>query len=177
MTQNTTVRVEVWPLSAARDGIYLVSGIDAWRSASLTTDTDPHWMVENLLRQHGAADEAKIIHSTSWRAEDESVILTYVATLDCPDVEERWPGASLVSLALPEVVDRPHTHAADQPPTPRYVDVMLHGLRHLRFLLEYDVTTAAAFSPAWRSHLEAFAPALAGMYTEEHTPEVLDGTS
>jgi len=168
-----TVRAEVWPLSAGRDGIHLMSGTDAWRSGPIAAETDPHWTVQEILREHDALGDVKIVHSTSWRAEDESVILTYAAALDYPDVEEHWPAAQLVSLALPEVVGPPITHAADQPPTPRYADVLLHALRHLRFLLEYDATAAAAFSPAWREHLEAFVPALAGMYDQEHAPEVL----
>jgi hypothetical protein len=168
-----TVRAEVWGLSADDEGIHLISGGDAWRSDSIPADTDPHWTVQQILRSHGALDAAKIVHSTSWRAEDDSVILTYVAALDCPDVADHWPGAQLLSQALPEVVGIPLTHAADQPPTPRYVDVLLHALRHLRFLLDHDATAAAAFSEAWRMHLREFAPALAGMYAAEHVPEVL----
>jgi aminoglycoside phosphotransferase len=180
MTKNDdqlmTVRAEVWCLSANDEGIHLVSGSDAWRSEPIKASTDPHWAVQHILGEHDALEAAKIVHSTSWRAEDESVILTYVAALDCPDVAGHWPAAQLVSLALPEVVGNPITHAADDAPTPRYIDVLLHGLRHLRFLLEYDATAAAAFSPAWRRHLESFAPALAGMYAEEHAPEVLNRT-
>jgi hypothetical protein len=168
-----TAVAEIWGLSANERGIWLISGGEAWRSGPIAADTDPHWAVSAILREHGALDAAKIIHSTSWRAEGESVVLTYVAALDCPDVETHWPGAQLVSLMLPDVVGKPITHAADAPPTPRHIDVLLHALRHLRFLLEHDATAARAFSPAWRSHLNDFAPALAGMYSAEHKPEVI----
>jgi|SRR5579875_1985507 len=172
MTENKlmTLQVEVWCLLADNEGIHLISGTEAWRSESIPVDTDPHWVVQQILRENSALTAAKIIHSTSWRAEDESVILTYVAVLDCPN---RWPNAQLVSAALPDFVGRPATHAANDAPTPRYIDVLLHALRHLRFLREHDATAAAAFSSAWREHLENFTPALAGMYSDRHSPETL----
>ena len=140
--------------------------------ALIAADSEPHYVVEELLDEHHALGDARIIHSTSWRAEDESIILTYVAALDCPDVPDHWPGAQMVSAALADVVGKPTPHAADGPPLPRYVDVLLHAIRHLRFLLDYDATAAGALSPAWRRHLRAFAPALAGLYSEAHQPEV-----
>lgn len=168
-----TVRAEVWPLSADSEGIHLISGADAWRSRAIPGDTDPHWTVQQILRRHGALGAARVVHSTSWRCEGTSVILTYVAALDCPHVDQHWPDAELVSLMLPDAVGRPLRHAAAEPPTPRYVDVLLHALRHLRFLEEHDADAREAFSPAWRRHLAAFAPALAGMYTGDHEPEIL----
>ena len=168
-----TVRAEVWGLSADDRGIWLISGGDAWRSGPIDAESDPHYAAQEILSEHNALGDAKIVHSTSWRCEDTSIMLTYVAALDCPHVHDHWPASQLVSLMLPESVGEPLTHGADQPPTPRYVDVLLHAVRHLRFLLDYDATAAAAFSPAWRSHLMAFSPALAGMYAGEHEPEVM----
>lgn len=168
-----TVRAEVWGLSADDRGIWLISGGDAWRSGPIDAESDPHYAAQEILSEHNALGDAKIVHSTSWRCEDTSIMLTYVAALDCPHVHDHWPASQLVSLMLPESVGEPLPHGADQPPTPRYVDVLLHAVRHLRFLLDYDATAAAAFSPAWRSHLMAFSPALAGMYAGEHEPEVM----
>lgn len=170
--ERMSVRAELWGLSADEAGIWLINGGDAWRSGPIAADSEPHYVVEELLDEHHALGDAKIIHSTSWRAEDESVILTYVAALDCPDVRDHWPDAQLVSTALGDVVGKPAPHDADAPPLPRYVDVLLHAIRHLRFLLDYDVTAAESLSPAWRRHLQAFAPALAGMYSDAHRPEV-----
>jgi hypothetical protein len=177
MSQHETqapmsVRAEVWGLSANDAGIWLINGGDAWRSGAISEDSDPHFAVEALLDQHNALGDAKIIHSTSWRAEDTSVVLTYVAALDCPHVHDHWPGAQLVSAALADAVGTPNSHAADEAPLPRYVDVLLHAIRHLRFLLDYDATAASSFSATWRQHLMEFAPALAGMYSDAHQPEV-----
>lgn len=164
--QPMTVRAEVWALAADASGIYLICGSgDAWRSRPITADTDPHWAVQRILRKHGALGSAKVIHSTSWRAEGESVMLTYVAAVECPSILEHWPAAQLVSLLLAEgAAGRPIPHAADKPPTPRYLDVMLHALRHLAFLRLYDPAASDALSAHWHEHLRRFEPALAGMY-------------
>lgn len=168
-----TVRVEVWALAANDEGIWLINGNgDAWRSRPLSADVDPHWPVQRILRKHGALGSSRIIHSSSWRAEDESVVLTYFAVIDCPEIQAHWPGAHPVSLLLPEIWGPPNTHAADQPPIPRHSDVLLHALRHLRYLEQNDATAAAALSPAWTRHLEAFEPALAGLYSQVHGTEV-----
>jgi hypothetical protein len=173
--QPMTVRAEVWALAAGPDGIYLISGggQDAWRSRPLGADTDPHWAVQRILRKHGALGSARIIHSTSWRAQDDSVILTYAVVIECPAIAEHWPAAQLVSLLLPEVCGPPLPHGAAAPPVPRMLDVLLHALRHLSFLLAHSATEAAAFSPEWREHLAAFEPALAQMYSEVHKSGVL----
>lgn len=160
-----TVRVEVWALAADASGIYLICGNgDAWRSRPVSADADPHWAVEKILRKHGALGSARVIHSTSWRAEGESVMLTYVAAVECPAIREHWPAAHLVGLLLPEVVGRPLPHDADAPPVPRHIDVLLHALRHLAFLRLYDATASTALSGHWHEHLKRFEPALAGMY-------------
>ena len=164
-----TVRTEVWALAADDDGIWLIcGGGDAWRSRPIAKDTDPHWAVQKMLRKHGALGSARIVHSTSWRAEGESIVLTYVAVVECPEIRAHWPGAELVSTLLPDIWGPPRTHAAHQPPSPRYADVLLHAIRHLRFLEQNSATEAAQLSPAWKRHLLAFSPALAGMYSQVH---------
>jgi hypothetical protein len=171
-THLMTVRAEVWAMAADERGIWLVSGggQDAWRSPEILADADPHWAVQAILRKHGTLGSAKIVHSTSWRAEGESVILTYAAVVECSDIAAHWPAAQPVSPMLPEVCGKPATHAADEPPLPTYLAVLLHALRHLSFLLRHSATEAAAFSPEWKTHLEAFEPALAGLYSEVHDP-------
>jgi hypothetical protein len=171
-----TVHVEIWGLSANPDGIYLISGGDAWRGGPLLAGGEPHDAVREILAANGALNDAKIIHSTSWRAEGHTIVLTYVAALTCPHVQQHWPGAQRVSPVLLEAWGQPVTHAANEPPTPTYAAVLMHALRHLEFLRVHDATAAAAMGPDWRSHLQAFTPALSGMYSREHVPEVLRTT-
>jgi hypothetical protein len=172
MTDVTTVRIEVWPISADSVGLWLISGNDAWRSGAITQDSDPHAAAEELLRHGDALADVKLLHSTSWRAEDSSIVLSYVAVVGCSEfARSKWPDAEPIDVAVLAAVGKPFPVAADQAPLPRYIDVLLHGLRHLKFLLRTDSSARAALCEMWRDHLAVFTPALAGMY--EHGLEPL----
>jgi hypothetical protein len=164
------VRVEVWPLAADSVGIWLLSGNDAWRSRNVPSDDEPHSEVGYLLAENGSSiSEAALVHSTSWRVDGPAVYLTYMVVMPTPGlVRDRWADALPVSSALPGAVGKPLTHAPTEAPTPRYIDVLLHGLRHLRFLLDADVTNATALNEDWRTHLAPMEPALAAMYDRHH---------
>ncbi|MFI0424582.1 hypothetical protein [Spongiactinospora sp. 9N601] len=180
MSPNTEVRVEVWPVAADGVGLWLISGQDAWRSDAIRQDSDPHSEVEALLGEHRTG-EAKLLHSTSWRADDTAVILTYVAVVGDSDelALDRWPQAAPISPELPDAVGKPIEVKATEAPFPRYIDVLMHGLRHLQFLLQTDSSAREALSDVWRGHLAAFRPALAGMYDHKHgeSPIVLPDAS
>jgi hypothetical protein len=163
--------VEVWPIAADQMGLWLLSGTDAWRpTLPVDAASEPHAEIELELAGHRA--HADLLHSTSWRVDGPRVILTYVAVVGCPGlVRETWPDATPISVVLPDAVGHPPTHAATDPPAPRYIDVLLHSIRHLRLLVDLDATARATIlgSALWREHLARFEPALAGMYQVEHT--------
>jgi hypothetical protein len=165
-----TVQAEVWPVAADRTGLWLISGDDAWRSDAVMADGDVHFEVEMLLHEHEIGDaDIAAIHSTSWRPDGPAVVLTYMAVIRPRGaVRERWPHALPVTADLAEAAGKPPTHAATDPPVPRYLDVLLHGLRHLHHLMLNDRTNADAMGDLWRQHLVPFEPALAGMYSEPH---------
>jgi hypothetical protein len=174
MSEPMQVWVEVWPVAADSVGIWLVSGDDAWRPAlPVMADSAPHWEVESELRSHKVLDDAILLHSTSWR-NGVSVILTYVAILKSPNdgfVKDRWPNALPVSPTMAEAVGKPATHGPTESPIPRDVDVLLHAMRHLLLLQQWDGTVRAVMDDNWIRHLAAFEPALAGMYIERHKPD------
>ncbi|MGW5687295.1 hypothetical protein [Nonomuraea sp. NPDC003754] len=172
MSERTEVRVEVWPVSADPTGIWLISGSDAWRSSAILQESDPHTAVTDLLEANKAASGVKLLHSTSWRADGQAVILTYVAVIDCLDyVRDQWSEAKPISPALTDVVGKPIEVEATEAPIPRYIDVLLHGMRHLQFLLQTDSSARDALCDTWRQHLAAFRPALAGMYDQRRGEE------
>lgn len=170
MSEPMTVRVEVWPVAADKLGIWLVSGEDAWRPAlPVMADSEPHAEVELALAERGASDKAALLHSTSWRVDGTSLVVTYLAVIRCDSlVREDWPNALPLSAELPAAVGTPPTNSAVEPPAPRYVDVLMHAIRHLRFLLDTDGTARAALDEQWHRHLAPLEPALAGLYIEEH---------
>ena len=169
MLEPMAVRVEVWPVAADDLGIWLISGDDAWRTGTVPADNEPHAELEALLHDRGALDSAAVLHSTSWRVDGPHVFLTYMAVIRTDDlVRATWPAALPIVAELPDAVGKPPTHAPTEPPAPRYIDVLMHGLRHLRFLLDNDATNAAALPDIWRRHLAPLEPALATMYDEHH---------
>jgi hypothetical protein len=167
MADHMGVRVELWVVAADQAGIWLVSGDDAWRSDRISADEDIHAEVE-LLAYGQAPDLAlSVIHSTSWRQDGPGVVLTYIAIAQAGEfVQDRFPAAVPITTELLELVGRPYPHDAAQAPTPRHLDVLMHAVRHLRFLRDTDAPTRGAMSAEWRRHLEAFEPALSGMYSD-----------
>ena len=170
MLEPMTITVEAWPVAADVTGLWLISGDDAWRYGAVMADSDVHFEVEMLLAENGiGVIDRAALHSTSWRPDGPSVVLTYMAVIEPAGlVLDRWPDALPITAELADAAGKPPTHAATEAPLPRFRDVMLHGLRHLKYLYDHDATNAAAMGDLWRQHLEPFAPALAGMYSERH---------
>jgi hypothetical protein len=173
-TDRLGVRVEVWPVAADQFGIWLVSPeADAWRSDYVNADREPHRAVEDLLDAHDQFNRVQLLHSTSWRTDSDAVVLTYIAVLAVALVGhgesneyvlDTWPHARPLTLATAEAVGKPLPHGPIEPPTPRYIDVLMHAVRHLRFLLETDVQAQAGLDDHWRHSLSDLQPTLAGMY-------------
>lgn len=170
MLEKMGITVEVWPVAADEAGIWLISGGDALRWGPVMADGDVHYEAETLLRGFGLAlDEVPVIHSTSWRPDGPAIVLTYMAVVKADGyVLETWPQAAPVTAALPAAVGKAPPHAAAEVPVPRVVDVLLHGIRHLKFLAgpDGDAETAAALDANWRRSVSSLQPALAMMFSE-----------
>ena len=183
MCDNKTVGIEVWTCAADTEAIWL-AGRDAWRDGPLKADTTVHFAVQQMLYWHGidpddlalfvqvpeGTPQAGVIHSTSWRDAGPSVVLTYMAVVRVNGyVLEAWPDAAPVTAALTGTIGKPPAHRAAEMPEVRVSDVLLHGLRHLKFQTGPwgDANIAAAMDRNWRRHLHALKPALATMYSEQ----------
>lgn len=163
------VRLEVWPVAADDLGIWLISGDDAWRPAlPVAADSEPHAEVELELASHGTKERTALLHSTSWRVDGPAVVLTYVAVAHTSGlVKDAWPAARPVSTAVVDAVGTPGPGPTIEPPAPRYIDVLIHAIRHLRFLLDNDAGARAALTDPWPRHLAKWEPALAMMYEDQ----------
>ena len=137
MCDNKTVGIEVWPVAADTEAIWL-DGRDAWRDGPLPAATTVHYEVERLLFEHGidpddlavfvqmpeATPQAGVIHSTSWRDTwpAPAVVLTYMAVVRVEGyVLGTWPDAVPVTAALPAETGKPAPHRAAQVPVVRVV--------------------------------------------------------
>jgi hypothetical protein len=170
MTEPMTSRVEVWPVAADTAGIWLLSGDDAWRPRlPIPADSEPHAEVELTLAQHGATEGVALLHSTSWRVDGPSVVLTYIAVIRPRGlVLDEWPHALPITPEVVEAVGQPPTHGPTEVPVPRYIDVVAHSVRHVAYLRDTDATSRDALDEHWLRALEPMRPALAGMYEIQH---------
>ena len=167
MANEMTVLTEVWPVAADAHRIWLLDGHGPWLSDPVMSDQPVHNEVEYSLAVNNAANVA-MVHSTSWRVDGQSVRLTYLAVVDLGGrfALDCWPHAQPVTAQLATKVGRPIPHLPTEAPTPREIDVLYHGLRHLAYLALHDDEAAATFNILgyWHEHLADLAPTLAGMY-------------
>ncbi len=167
MANDMTVLVEVWPVAADVQRIWLLDGRDPWLSGPVASDGAVQDEVDYSLAVNHA-DQVAMTHSTSWRVDGQSVRLTYMAVVDLGGqfALERWPHAQPVTTQLAAKVGRPIPHLPTEAPTPREIDVLYHGLRHLAYLALHDDEASATFDVLghWHEHLADLAPTLAGMY-------------
>ena len=166
MAENMGVIGEFWVVTADRVGIWLPEGGPLY-TVPVPADSEPHFEIELELLRLGLRDRVTLMHSTSWRTDYKlgGLVVTYMVVVATDDlVRGIWPHARPVTLAAVEAVGKPEPHAPDAPPTPSHFDVLMHGLRHLRFLMDTDPSNAAAMGELLRRHLEPLEPALAGLY-------------
>jgi hypothetical protein len=100
-------------------------------------------------------------------------VLTYIAVIHVPALaRDAWPEAPARQPGPGQRRREALPYTPTEPPTPRHIDVLFHALRHLRFLLETDATSAATLSQHWKRYLAELRPALATMYDQNHAPDL-----
>ena len=169
MTETLAAWVEVWPFAADSSGIWLISGQDAWwPRVPVPSDSHPNWEVEALLRTHDVLDSTQLLRSTSWRMDRAGarLVLTYAAVVSADEpIVAAWPDASALTADVLRAVGPPKPSAATDPPVVRNIDVVLHCLRHLKFLLDTaDSDARSALDGPWPKHLSRLSAVLAGLY-------------
>jgi len=98
--------------------------------------------------------EPVVVHSTSWRHEEQRIVLTYVAVITPP---VKLPPDSLVELPVGHA-ELARGDALAAPPAIGVDAVLEHALRHLSWLAKDD--------PAVRVSLDTWKEALAGFEPE-----------
>jgi hypothetical protein len=155
----TRVAVEVFRvgLAGGSDGGLVVSRVEG----PLERGENPDRRARGLAASDSS--EIALIHSTSWRWEpDGRIVLTYLA----------WMKDGRVGPEARRLPPLPPAGATD-PLQPRpaeigALDPLVHGLRHLAFLLRTsrDGAVASALGPGATAALQRFEPDLAGELPE-----------
>jgi hypothetical protein len=95
----------------------------------------------------------RVVHSTSWRYEEDRVVLTYLAVVEPPD---SLPQGSLETVEVERAeLDRGESMAP--PESIHLAAVLEHALRHLSWLIHDDPAIAAAL-PDWSGVLGSYQP-------------------
>ena len=93
-----------------------------------------------------------LAHSTSWRFENGSVVLTYIAAVKPPEVLNTYLAEEPVVRA-----DLARGSAFEAPAEIGVAQVVEHACRHLAWLIQDDEAVAEAI-PDWARYLSTFAP-------------------
>jgi hypothetical protein len=169
---------EIWPLAVDDLGIWLISGRDAWRTGPVPSGSGADFEAKLELFDYGiVGDRVPWMHSTSWRDELPRLIVTFAAWVRPAGgdlVRGTWRHAMPLTVAASEAVGPARPHPPAEPPVPTYFHVLMHALRHMKWLSDpaHDATSAAVLASdgRWARHLAPFTPELARMFTEPYEP-------
>jgi hypothetical protein len=107
---------------------------------------DPTAVVARLAAD--ALDDVLLVHSTSWRWVDGTVVLTYLVVVGSTDLDVA--PIRHVALARSDASAAPTTIASNQ--------VLEHALRHLAWLAKEDDVVRDVLSQSWHAILEGYVP-------------------
>lgn len=123
-------------------------GAEPW-FVEVAQGADPMEVVAQIVRAN--LGEPALLHSTSWRQSRGGVVLTFVAVMD----------SHVVSAFEQEPIRRAGLArgGATSPPQDIGPDAVIeHGLRHLAWLVQDDLTVATVLPPAWHRVLRDYVP-------------------
>jgi len=135
----------------APDGLHHLRPIHAPAlHLGLAPRQEPGDVVRDAAERYGLGP--RLVHSTSWRHEDDRVVLTYLVVVAVPqplNENLRDERVSRAELARGEAMAAPSTIGVDQ--------VLEHALQHLSWLVKDDEIVREAL-PDWLDLLAAYEP-------------------
>jgi hypothetical protein len=146
-----SVRAEIFAVRLTPDGPMWLKPDDGptWCIA-VDPRTDPFEAVRETIR--ACVSSPVVLHSTSWRHEDASLILTFLAVVEdgVTSAELRWTPVRRARLARGEPNEPPDELASTQ--------VLEHAMRHLAWLAADDDEIRRALPAGWEGVLAAYEP-------------------
>jgi len=123
-------------------------GADPWY-LEVGADEDPTAVVAAAIRR--VIGEPVVVHSTSWRRDRSSVLLSFVAIID------RGLLGGMTTVPVPRA-ELARGGADTAPETVGTLSVIEHGLRHLAWLVKDDPIVAECLDDGWHVVLSAYVP-------------------
>lgn len=144
------VRAEVFVVWLAGDHLELTGpcGAAPWL-LELGDAEHPVEVVDRVVRD--VIGEPLLVHSTSWRRDAGSVVLSFVVVI----------GEALVGDMPSAPIERAELARSEATAAPRaiaHVQVVEHGLRHMAWLVQDDPVVARELDGRWRSILAGYVP-------------------
>ena len=151
------VRFEIFVVAAAEGNIrYRRSVVDA-----TGREKDPDEVVAEHLARNEPGCKARFVHSTSWRYEEDGVlILTYLVLVAA--LPPNLAGQEGFLNALPSDLPVGRSPTAPKPEAIREEHVLAHGLRHLALLEQEKGALTDHAGPHFAGALRSLAPVPAG---------------
>lgn len=131
------------------DGEIRLAGPCAAAPWLVEIDGDPSETVSMMTRRN--LGEPLVTHSTSWRQDRNSVVLTFVAVVPPESV------TGLDSVAVGRA-DLARGGATAAPPRIESAQVIEHALRHLAWLVRDDDVVAQQLGHEWTEALDGYIP-------------------
>ena len=144
------VQAEVFVLYPADEGVELTGpcGAEPWY-IDLADEDDPVETVTRLVRAN--VGEPVVVHSTSWRAARDGVILSFAVVIDA-ETAAAFASKPIVRAELAR------SNATEAPVSIQAGQVVEHALRHLAWLVKDDPVVAEKLSAEWKRLLDAYEP-------------------
>ena len=144
------VRAEIFVVWLNGDDLELTGpcGAAPWVVELGATD-HPVGVVDRIVREN--VGEPRLVHSTSWRHDADSVILSFVVVIDADLV------GGMESARIGRA-DLARSAATAAPADIAHEQVIEHGLRHLAWLAVDDPVVATELSGPWRTALSGYVP-------------------
>ncbi len=143
------VRAEVFVVACVDGGIVL-TGPDGPQAWHVETHGGDHPMDEVRGVVERAIPDLTLFHSTSWRWDHGSVVLTFLAVVPADAV------TAAVPIGRAELARSGATRA---PAVIGSIQVLEHALRHLAWLAREDEVVARTLDDGWHAALRGYVPA------------------
>ncbi len=143
------VRAEVFVVSCI-DGAIVLTGPDGPQAWHVQTHGGDHPMDEVRAVVERAVPQLTLFHSTSWRWDHGSVVLTFLAVV---------PPAAVTAAVPIGRADLARSGATRAPAVIGSLQVLEHALRHLAWLAQEDDVVASTLDGGWHAALRGYVPA------------------